>query len=315
MSSSSVGKRGRHNFPNGNRRGAGDVVPEAEVVSLLDKLPEDLLQNVCKFTPSLNDIYNMRCAFKAAIKVENEALRRAVVNRDAASRINLDMCHKNDHTAKDVKCCKCKCTLPPVRGFSLVSRCSFPYCLTENAIRPAAPLPNLAVPLFSNPMVTIMPGQILLTARRGPAINGATVIIRHRQFHANENATGLPWKLHPVEYRHSHATMVASPGFLDSNKLVEFSCAVRIRTCTCPLLNNTTSVPASVCYANHKECRKCDAVWTPWSAPSVPVYPPNVQEVAVFRRKFATVYANIDNDETDVSSENESNSSTMSEDE
>lgn len=266
-----------HRFENAN-------APEAVVFSLLERMSPDMLQYVCNFLPTLNDIYNMRRVFKAARKVDNDLFRRAVFNRAAVACINADAWHRDDPLVRDVTCGICSSTFPPIRGFHILSRCTFPYCLSESAIRPAAPLPQLAPPANAIPHLTVRPGRVGLVVRRGPVVHGATVLLRWRQFDRDAKSLG-PWTIQYGGYRHSQAKIICNPGVLDSTKLVQFSFAVRVKVCTCPFVDDLP-VPASACYTNHRNGHKCDAVWTPWSPPSIPVYPPNEQEADIFRRRI-----------------------------
>tara|TARA_B110001452_G_scaffold4263_1_gene3941 strand:- start:11913 stop:12719 length:807 start_codon:yes stop_codon:yes gene_type:complete len=242
---------------------------------------------MCNFLPTLNDIYNMRRVFKAARRVDNDLFRRAVFNRAAISCINSDAWHKDDQLIRDIKCGICSSKLPPVRGFNILSRCTFPYCLSQSAIRPAAPLPQLTPPSSVIPHLGVRPGRVGLVVRRGPVVHGATVLLRWRQFDKDDKFLG-PWTIQYGGYRHSQANIIFSPGVMDSTKLVQFSFAVRVKVCTCPFVDDLP-IPASACYTNHRNGHKCDAVWTPWSPPSIPVYPPNAQEADIFRRRISII--------------------------
>lgn len=281
-------------------RPGNDNTPETVVFSLLSQLPPELLQLVSDFLPSLNDIYNMRHSFKAAVGVDNDVHRRAVFNRAALSFANSEMWHESDQSLKSVKCSVCSSTLPPVRDFGLISRCVFPYCRAENAIRPAAILPSLTAPLLIIPNMMIHPGRVMLTVRRGAPVNGAIVLIRWRQFDQGAKTTG-PWTVQYGGYRHSQSKLVVNPSTLDTTKLVQFSCAVRVKVCSC-LNADGQSIPASECYTNYKQGQKCTASWSPWSPPSIPVYPPNKSEIDLFRHKISTINQTENDTETVLSS-------------
>lgn len=272
--------------------------PEAVVFSLLEQMPPELLQYMCNFLPSLNDIYNMRRVFKAAMRVDNELFRRAIFNRAALSCINAEAWHKDDPVAKDLKCSICSSRLPPVHDFHVIGRCNFPYCLTECAIRPSPPLPKLTPPIHGIPDLMIRPGRVGLTLRRGPVIHGASVLLKWRQFDKDDKNTG-PWTIQYGGYRHSHANILVTPGTLDTTKLTQFAYAVRVNVCTCPFVDGLP-VPSSACYMNHKKGRKCAAVWTPWSLPSIPIYVPNQEETEIFKRRMAFMQRAHDEAETVV---------------
>lgn len=276
----------RDGQPETNEQPDTNDTNEQPVFSLLQELANypELLEYVANKLRTLGDIYNMRCVFRAATTLTNNYIRRAIINRNTIAANNKIALQTHDVDSVGAMCSICNTTLPPVKDFSMMTHCNFPFCMHPAMLRPVCPL----VSLHTSGSPVVVPRQVLLTNRNamGARTIGCKMLVRYRQYSIGEDPED-DWTIGHRAYTLAYAHHIMWPVALSPWKLVQFSVAVRINRCTCG--RDELSTTPTQCYHNHLNGNPCTAAWSPWSKPSLPIFPPSKYEAGFIKRRSALV--------------------------
>ena len=261
---------------------------EHRVFSLLDELSNylDLLQYVADHTRTLGNLYNLRLVYSKTTKLTNPYFGRAIFNRNAIIANNAIAMQTKDVDAVGSRCSVCNTTLPVGNDFSVVVHCNFPLCLHPAMLRPVPPI----VGLHTSGVPAAFQRQVMLTNRNalGASMTRCKMLFRYRQGGIGKERPES-WTVGRTAYTAAYARNLVWPVALSPWKLVQFSVAIRVNRCTCGYDEETgTQTTVYECYKNHlRGVASCAATWTPWSKPSIRVFPPSKYEASFINRRAA----------------------------
>jgi hypothetical protein len=223
--------------------------------------------------------------FRAATSLTNPYFRRAIFNRNTMTSNNKIAMQTYDVDSVGSMCSVCHTTLPPSKEFSIVVNCNFPFCMHPAMMRPVPPL----LSLHTLGSTAAFARQVVLTNRNAVGVqNGSKMLFRYRQYGFGDEPP-QDWTIGSRAFAAAWARHIVFPVALTPWKLVQFSVSVCVGRCTCAHAESGTPIDARECYQNQLEGNECHATWSPWSKPSLPLFPPSKYEAGFINRRAAFV--------------------------